>query len=85
VSYTVSLSPAAVRQLKKFDPLAKRRIEAVIELLKDNPRPPAARQLVGGGREWRVRTGDYRVIYEINDGELTVLVLGMGHRREVYR
>jgi mRNA interferase RelE/StbE len=39
---------------------------------------------VGGTGEWRVRTGDYRVIYEIHDGELLVLVLRMAHRREVY-
>ena len=46
---------------------------------------PAATQLVGGAGEWRVRTGDYRIVYEINDGELLVLVLAVGHRREIYR
>ncbi|NNN09318.1 MAG: type II toxin-antitoxin system RelE/ParE family toxin, partial [Acidimicrobiaceae bacterium] len=55
-----------------------------LELLAENPRPPAATQLVGGAGEWRVRTGDYRVIYEIDDGRLLILVLRMGHRREVY-
>ena len=85
-SYRITLSPAAVRQLRKFDPQVKRRIQAAIELLAENPRsPPAAKQLVGGGGEWRVRVGDYRIIYEINDGELLVLVLSAGHRREVYR
>ncbi|MEO6700515.1 MAG: type II toxin-antitoxin system RelE/ParE family toxin [Jatrophihabitantaceae bacterium] len=83
--YTVSLSPSAARQLRKFDAQAKRRLQAAIELLADNPRPSAAKQLVGGRGEWRVRTGDYRVIYEIKDGELLVLVLAMGHRREIYR
>lgn len=57
----------------------------MIELLAENPRPPAAKRLVGGEREWRVRTGDYRVIYEINDGVLVILVLSVGHRREIYR
>jgi mRNA interferase RelE/StbE len=84
VSYSVSLSPAAARQLRKFDPDVRRRIQAVIELLAENPRPPAATRLVGGAGEWRVRTGDHRVIYEIHDGELLVLVLRMAHRREVY-
>jgi len=56
----------------------------VLELLADDPRPPAAKQLVGGAGEWRVRTGDYRVIYEIHDAQVLVLVLRMGHRREVY-
>jgi mRNA interferase RelE/StbE len=84
MSYTVSLSPAAVRQLRKFDPDVRRRIQAAIELLAENPRPPAATRLVGGAGEWRVRTGDYRVIYEIHEGELLVLVLRMAHRREIY-
>ena len=82
--YSVSLSPAAARQLRKFAPDIKRRIQAAIELLAENPRPPAATRLVGGTGEWRVRTGDYRVIYEIHDGELLVLVLRVAHRREVY-
>ena len=84
MTYSVRLSPAAARQLRKFDPQTRRRLQAVIELLSDEPRPPAATRLVGGAGEWRVRTGDYRVIYEIHDGELLVLVLRMAHRREVY-
>ena len=82
--YSVSVSPTAARQLRKLDPDIRRRIQAAIELLAENPRPPAATRLVGGAGEWRVRTGDYRVIYEIHDGELLVLVLRMAHRREVY-
>ena len=84
MNYSVSLSPAAARQLRKFDPDIRRRIQAAIELLAENPRPPAASRLVGGAGEWRVRTGDYRVIYEIHDGELLVLVLRVAHLREVY-
>ena len=84
MTYQIVLAPSAARQLRKFDPDIRRRIQAVLELLAENPRPPAATQLVGGAGEWRVRTGDYRVIYEIDDGRLLVLVLRMGHRREVY-
>jgi mRNA interferase RelE/StbE len=84
MNYVVNLSPAAARQLRKFDPQTRRRIQAVIELLADEPRPPAATRLVGGSGEWRVRTGDYRVIYEIHDAELLVLVLRMAHRCEIY-
>lgn len=84
MTYQVVLSPSATRQLRKFDPDVRRRIQAVLELLAENPRPPAATRLVGGAGEWRVRTGDYRVIYEIHEGRLLVLVLRMGHRREVY-
>ncbi len=85
MTYRVVLAPAAARQLRKFDPPARRRIQAVIELLATEPRPPAATRLVGGGGEWRVRTGEYRVVYEIDDGVLVVLVLAAAHRREVYR
>jgi mRNA interferase RelE/StbE len=85
VSYRVSVAPAAERQLRKLDPPARRRVQAAIELLTEQPRPPAATQLVGGTGEWRVRTGDYRIVYEIDDGVLVVLVVAVGHRREIYR
>lgn len=84
MTYWVVLSLSATRELRKFDPDVRRRIQAVLELLAENPRPPAATRLVGGAGEWRVRTGDYRVIYEIHEGRLLVFVLRMGHRREVY-
>ncbi|MBO0709134.1 MAG: type II toxin-antitoxin system RelE/ParE family toxin [Candidatus Dormibacteraeota bacterium] len=83
--YQVTLAPSAVRELKKLPPDARRRVQGVIELLAGNPRPPAAKPLVGGAGEWRVRTGVYRVIYEINDQALDVLILRIAHRREVYR
>lgn len=84
VSYEIVLAPSAARQLRKLDPPARRRIQAVLEVLADNPRPPAATRLVGGAGEWRVRTGSYRVIYEVEDGQLRILVLALGHRRDVY-
>ncbi|WP_131784361.1 type II toxin-antitoxin system RelE family toxin [Protofrankia symbiont of Coriaria ruscifolia] len=83
--YTVSIAPGAFRQLRKLAPTARRRVQAVIDLLADDPRPPAARQLVGGTGEWRVRTGDYRIMYDIQDEELIVLVVAVGHHRDVYR
>lgn len=85
MTYDVVLSPPAVRELRKFDPPARRRIQAVLDLLAEDPRPPAATRLVGGAGAWRVRSGDYRVIYEIQDDRLVVLVLRAGHRREIYR
>ena len=85
MTYRVALAPAAARQLRKFDPQVRRRVQAAIELLATEPRPPAATQLVGGAGEWRVRTGDYRIVYEIEDERLLVLVLSAGHRREIYQ
>ena len=84
MTYEVRLAPAAVRQLRKLDPPGRRRVQAAIDLLTEDPRPPGARQLVGGAGEWRVRTGDFRIIYDIRDGELLVLVVKVGHRRDVY-
>lgn len=85
MTYRVEFAPAALRQLRKLDPQARRRVEAAIELLSDNPRPPAARMLVNSDGAWRVRVGNYRVVYEIHDDQLLVLVLAAGHRREIYR
>lgn len=85
MTYRVEVAPAALRQLRKLDPAARRRIQAAIELLADQPRPPGATKLVGGGGEWRVRTGDYRIVYDIDDGVLLVLVVAVGHRRDIYR
>ncbi len=85
MTYRVTLSPMAARQLRKLDAGVRRRIQAALELLAEQPRPPAATRLVGGAGEWRVRTGDYRIAYEIEDDHLLILVLRLGHRREVYQ
>jgi mRNA interferase RelE/StbE len=53
--------------------------------LAENPRPPKATKLIGRRNRWRVRAGNYRVLYEIDDDVLTVLVIRVAHRREVYR
>ncbi|MGC0368474.1 type II toxin-antitoxin system RelE family toxin [Microbacterium sp. SLBN-111] len=83
MTYRIQVLPSAVRAIRKLPPEAKRRIQAVIELLADEPRPPAAKKLTARP-EWRVRTGDYRVLYRIQDDVLTVVVVHAGHRREVY-
>lgn len=85
MSYTVEIAPQAQRALRKLGPPIRRRVQAAIELLAENPRPPTAKALVNSEGAWRVRIGDYRVVYDIDDGRLTVLVLTAGHRREIYR
>lgn len=85
MTYEVDLTPSAARHMRKLDPQARRRVQAAIQLLAGDPRPPAATRLVGGAGEWRVRTGDYRIVYEIHDNRLLVLGLAVGHRREIYR
>ncbi len=85
MSYRIDVAPAAARQLRKLDGTARRRIQAAIELLSEEPRPAGAKKLTGGDGEWRVRTGDYRIIYEVRDDVLVILVLTLGHRREIYQ
>jgi mRNA interferase RelE/StbE len=86
VTYRVEFRPAAARELRKLDRSARDRISKVISLLAERPRPPAAKMLTGNDtpRLWRVRTGDYRVIYSIEDDVLLVLVINVRHRREAY-
>lgn len=85
MSYAISYVPSAAKTLRKLDkPTARRLLEAIGKLA-DDPRPPGSIQLKGGDGELRVRVGDHRVIYDVEDEELTILVLRIGHRREVYR
>jgi len=84
VTYRVEVAPAALRQIRKLDRAAQRRVQAAIELLASEPRPSGAKKLVGGNGEWRVRTGDYRVVYEIHDNLVLILVVAVGHRRDIY-
>ena len=81
--YRIELRPAAVRALRKLDAPVARRLQAAIALLAEDPRPPASRPL-RGRPAWRVRVGDYRVIYTIEDDVLLVVVVTLGHRRDVY-
>ena len=82
-TYRIELRPAAVRALRKLDPQARRRVQGAIALLAQDPRPPGARALQGRPG-LRVRVGDYRIIYTIADDVLLVVVVRLGHRRDVY-
>jgi mRNA interferase RelE/StbE len=83
VTYRVDVRPAAVRALRKVDHQDRPRIQAAIALLAQDPRPPGARALRGRDG-YRVRVGDYRILYTVDDGVLVVVVVTLGHRREVY-
>jgi mRNA interferase RelE/StbE len=84
VRYRIELRPAAARSLRKLDPQVEQRIHGAIALLAQAPRPPAARPLTGRPG-WCLRVGDYRIIYTIQDDVLLVVVVSIGHRRDVYR
>lgn len=83
--YEIIYAPSAAKTIRKLDRNVARRLLVAIGKLAEEPRPPRCIQLKGGNGELRMRVGDYRVIYVLNDGELVVLVLRVGHRREVYR
>ena len=80
--YRIELRPAAVMALRKLDPRIRERIQGAIALLANDPRPPAARALQGRPG-YRVRVGDYRIIYTVADDVLLVVVVTLGHRRSV--
>lgn len=84
MSYAVEFTSAAARKVRRLDPPIRRRLLAGIAGLAVDPRPDGVRKLSGADNAWRIRIGDYRVIYEIHDGTLEVLVVDLGHRREVY-
>ncbi|MCU1528887.1 MAG: plasmid stabilization protein [Frondihabitans sp.] len=82
-AYRIELRPAAVKALRKIDPQDRRRIQGAIALLGHDPRPPGAKALQGRPG-MRVRVGIYRIIYTIHDDVLLVIVVALGHRRDIY-
>jgi mRNA interferase RelE/StbE len=84
VSYRVEFTTAAARQVKKLPRPARDRVLDAIEDLGDDPRPHGAKKLVGEQTAWRIRVGDFRVIYDVFDTELAVTVVRAAHRREAY-
>lgn len=82
--YRIELRPAALRELRKIDRATQPRIHGAIALLAQDPRPPASRPL--RGREgYRLRIGDYRIIYTVNDGILLIVIVTLGHHPDVYQ
>ena len=86
MAYIVEFAPAARRQLRKLDRPVQVRVLRRMEKLENQPRPKTAETLKGTTETvYRVREGDYRIIYTIEDDRLIVLVVRIGHRSEVYR
>ena len=83
--YRVFLERAAERDLKQLSARTHDRVIAAIQSLGKNPRPAGCRKLAGADNDWRIRVGDYRVVYEIVDTIRVVRVNRVRHRREVYR
>lgn len=84
-AYRIEFTSGAAREVRKLDPGIRRRILAGIANLKRDPRPPGCKKLVGEETTWRIRVGDYRVLYDVVDDLLVVTVVRVAHRRQVYK
>lgn len=83
--FRVEFSPRADRDFDSLPQEAKKRVQIRIDALADNPRPVGVEKLAGEAGTYRVRVGTYRILYEIHDRVLLVVLLKIGHRREIYR
>ena len=84
-TYTVTILPSALGQLAELPRRDQKKIKERIDQLAGDPRPPGVEQLQGESDLFRLRSGYYRIIYSIKDVRLMVLVIRIGHRREIYR
>jgi mRNA interferase RelE/StbE len=85
--YALWILPTAAQELRRVRPQAQKRLRRAIDGLATDPRPHGAKLLggPGGDRIWRIRVGDFRVLYRIRDEEPVVLVIRVAHRRDVHR
>ena len=84
MKYSLFILRRAQKELAALEETEYQKIKKVILRLADNPRPSGCSKLIG--REgWKIRVGNYRVVYEINDQAKEVIVLHIGHRRDVYK
>lgn len=83
--YKVEIARRAAKVLTALPRREQQRVRAAIDLLSDNPRPPGCVAMAGEDNAYRVRVGDYRIVYEVIDKRLLVQVVRVGHRRDVYR
>jgi len=83
--YVIAFAASALREFKRLERAVQRRIATHIDELASNPFPSGAKKLRGSSDHCRIRVGNYRVIYRVDGKRVTILILKIGHRREVYR
>jgi mRNA interferase RelE/StbE len=84
MAYEIVLTKSAQKKLAKLSKELQILIGNAINNLATNPRPSGCKKLKGNQTDYRIRIGDYRVVYEIHDNKLVVLVLNLGHRKDIY-
>ena len=85
MAYRIELAPKAQRDFKALDGSIRRRIARRIDSLAENPYPQGIKKIEGEDELYRLRIGDYRVLYQVKGKILLVLIVGIGHRRDIYR
>jgi mRNA interferase RelE/StbE len=85
LAYRIEFTPRADKQFRALDKSTQTRLARRIDSLANNPRPQGVKKLAGGDDLYRMRAGDYRIVYQIRDKSLLVLIVRLGHRSEVYR
>lgn len=85
MAYSIELKPAAVRDLKKLPEDVRKQVAEKVDSLAETPRPPGGETVKGSSGLLRLRVGDYRILYEVQDKALVIFVVRVRHRREVYR
>ena len=83
-NYKVVISKSAKKELEKLPKKDLQKIVRAIQRLSENPRPQGCEKL-SGYKYYRIRQGDHRIVYSIQDGELTILVIKIGHRKDIYK
>lgn len=85
MSYRVSLTATAQKERARIDVATRKRIDQALRSLRQEPRPSGVQKLTGSRQDWRIRVGDYRILYGIDDAEQLVTVWRVAHRRQAYR
>ena len=85
MSYRVTITATAVKERKRIDAAVRNRIDQALIALHTEPRPSGVKKLSGRHLDWRVRVGDYRILYEIDDDQQLITVWRIAHRHEVYK
>lgn len=83
--FRLEITEKARRQLDRLHGQIRTRIQSAIQQLAANPRPPGSLKMADMKNAWRIRVGEYRIIYEIHDDVLVIVIVRVGHRRDVYR
>jgi mRNA interferase RelE/StbE len=83
--FQVLIEQAAARDLKRLEKVTLKRIIPILKKLADDPRPPGCHKITGSKNDWRIRIGEYRIIYEIDEKAREVRIMRIKHRKDVYR